>query len=73
MGRPTRPLADSLKDPERMYRHLCLGLMLVSGSSLSWMSQQIESLGSCLKKEDGRLLRGNWTLVKARLIADGYV
>lgn len=68
-----QPLSDKLKDPERMYKHVALGLMLVSGSDLNSMDRQVEATESGLSPEDKLLLRANWKLVKARLESEGYV
>lgn len=70
---PTHPLSDKLNDPERMYKHVAFGLMLVSGSDLNWVDSQVKDAESGISREDKLLLRANWKLVKARLESEGYV
>jgi len=62
-----------VKDQEEMYKKVALGLMLVSGSDLNWMDQQMQDKESGLSQEDQLLLRANWKLVRARLESEGYV
>jgi len=69
----TQPLQDRLKDPERMYRYLALGMTLVSGADLKWMGRQMRVVESKLSKKDKLLLRANWKRVRARLKSEGYV
>jgi hypothetical protein len=69
----TYPLPDRLKDTELFYQHIRLGLMLCGGSDLNHMDRQVKKAESGLSKEDRLLLRANWRLVRARLVAEGYV
>jgi hypothetical protein len=66
-------MTENLRNPERMYEHFRLGLTLVSGSDLNWLNQQIESRSSDLNTEDKQRLKDNWILVRAKLVADGYM
>ena len=50
-----------------------LGLILVSGSDLNWMDEQIYALCLKLNQEDAPLLRANWKVVRARLESEGWV
>lgn len=68
----TSTLGYKLSDPESMY-HIRLGLMLINGSDLEWMDEQVKEFAPELTVQDRLLLRTNWRLVRARLVAEGYV
>ena len=69
----TSTLGYKLSDPESMYNHIRLGLMLINGSDLEWMDEQVNEFLPELTVQDRLLLRTNWRLVRARLVAEGYV